>query len=252
MADNTRQRNKKDAEGETSLLNELRALNVKMDNMQIKMDSMQANIETQMDVKINSLRGNLEKLISDGHAAFKSELEKAVSEVRNSLDLEVAIMSSRMDNIEMKMSKRELRGKPYDPDVSLVIVGLPQTDGEDLAAKVNELLREGLRCDPVPKLVATERVKPRGLQPGLVKVELETVQDKVAVLRLKYKLKDHDNYRRVYVSSAKSHAERLMDFNLRTLIREIPTAKNYFLAGNGRLVKRSPAEDGVEQRRARV
>ncbi|KAK7925469.1 hypothetical protein WMY93_007779 [Mugilogobius chulae] len=252
MADNTRQRGKKDADGELSLMNELRALNVKMDNMQTKMDSLQAQIESQMDVKINMLRGSLEKLISDGQAAFKSELEKAVKEMRSNLDLEVSIMSSRMDNIEEKMSKKDARGKLFDPDVSLVIVGLPQAEGEDLEAKVNELLREGLRCDPVPKLVATERVRPRGRQPGLVKAEFETVRDKVAVLRLKYKLKDHDNYKRVYVSSAKSHAERLMDFNLRTLLREIPSAKDYYLAGNGRLLKRSPAEDGVEQRERRV
>lgn len=62
MADNTRQRNKKDADGEqSSLMNELCVLSVKMDNMQTKMDSMQVKIETQTDVKINTLRGSLEK-----------------------------------------------------------------------------------------------------------------------------------------------------------------------------------------------
>lgn len=205
---------------------------------------MQVKIETQMDVKISTLRGSLEKLISDGQTAFKTELEKVVKEMCHNLDLEVSILSSRMDSIEMKMNTKETRGKPFDPDVSLVIVGLPQEEGEDVEAKVKVLLREGLRCDPVPKLVAVERVRPRGRQPGLVKAELQTVQDKVAVLRRKSKLKDHDNYRRVYVSSAKSHAERRMDFNLRTLLREIPTAKDYYLSGNGRLIKRS--ETGVK------
>lgn len=212
MADNSHQCNKKDADGEQStLMNGLHVLSVKMDNMQAKMDSMQVKIETQMDVKINTLRGSLEKLISDGQAAFKSELEKAVNEMRNNLDLEVSILSSRMESIETKMNTKEVRGKPFDPDVSLVIVWLPQVEGEDVEAKVKELLREGLRCDLVPKLVALEHVMP-------VKAELETVQDKVAVLRRKSKLKDCDNYRRVYVSSAKSRVERLMDFNLRTLL----------------------------------
>ncbi|XP_023814791.1 uncharacterized protein LOC111947977 [Oryzias latipes] len=227
MADNTRHR-KKDADGEHALMNELRALNDKMDKMQTKMDNMQSNIETQMDIKINTLRGSLEKIIFDGQAAFKSELEKAVKEVRNNLDLEVSIMSSRMDDIETKMRNRQVRGKPFDPDVSLIIVGLPQADGENLEAKVKELLQDGLHCDPVPTLVATERVRQRGRQPGLVKVELASVEDKVAALRLKSKLKDHGNYRRVYVSSAKSHAERLMETNLRTLLREIPMAKDYY------------------------
>lgn len=102
---------------------------------------------------------------------------------------------------------------------------------------------EGLHCDPVPKLVAAEPVGARGeRQPTLVKVELETVRDKVAVLRRKFKLNDSDTFGRVFISSAKSHAERLMEINLRTL-REIPAAKDYYVAGNGRLVKRVGPED---------
>lgn len=240
MADNTRNRSKKDGEcDQASLLNELRALGAKMDHMEIKIDNMQATMQTQMDVKINELRGSLQTLISYGQAAFKCELEKAIQEMRQNLDLEVSIMSSRMEDIELKMGKNQVRGKPFDPDVSLVIVGLPHTEEEDVQAKVRHLLGEGMRCDPVPKLVAVERMRARGPKPGLVRVELETVQDKVAVLRRKAKLKDSDSYGRVFVSSAKSYAERLMEINLRTLISEIPAAKGYFVAGNGRLVKRT-------------
>lgn len=252
MADNTRHR-KKDAEcDQASVMNELRALGAKMDQMQTKMDNvkitmdeMPTKMQAQMDEKINDLRGCLEKLICDGQAAFKSELEKVTQEMRQNLDLEVGIMCSRMDNIETKMNSIQVRGKPFDPDVSLVIIGLLHTEDEDVEAKVNRLLREGLGCEPVPKLVAAERVRARGRQPGLVKVELETVQDKVTVLRRKFKLKDSDSYGRVFVSSAKSHAERLMEINLRTLLREIPAAKDYYLASNGRLVQRTQARDGT-------
>lgn len=157
MADNTRQRNKHADPDQASLLNELRALGAKMDLMQTKTDNMQVTMQMQMDVKINDLRGSLEKVISDGQAAFKRELEKAVREMRQNLDLEVSIMSSRMENIETKMDKNLARGKPFDPDVSLVIIGLPQTEDEDVEAQVKHLLCEGLRCEPVPKLVAVER-----------------------------------------------------------------------------------------------
>lgn len=259
MADNTRQRKQKDAESDqASLMTELRALGAKMDQMQTKMDNMKATMDnmpvtmqTQMDVKINYLRGCLEKLITDGHVAFKTELEQVAKELHDNLDLEVGIMSTRMEKIETKLSSNQLRGKPFDPKVSPVVVGLPESDGKDVEAKVKQLLRDRLRCDPVPKLVATERVRARGRrQPGLVKVELEIVQDEVAVLRTKSKLKDHESYERVFVSSAKSQVERLMEFNLRTLLREIPAAKDNSLAGNGRLVGRTEA--GATARGPRV
>lgn len=55
--------------------------------------------------------------------------------------------------------------------------------------------------------VALEWVRARGNQLGLVKVELSSVQEKVTVLCRKSKLKDNHSFNKVYVSSAKSHAE---------------------------------------------
>lgn len=63
------------------------------------------------------------------------------------------------------------------------------------------------------------QTRARGSKPGLVKVELQSIQVKVAVLRRKAKLKDSDRFRRVYVSSAKLHAEWLLDNTFRTLLR---------------------------------
>ncbi|XP_013866651.1 uncharacterized protein LOC106519492 [Austrofundulus limnaeus] len=240
MADNTRQRKPKDADGD--LVTELRALSAKFDRMQ-------TSVEEQMNAKIDSLRGSLERTISESQAALKSEWEKTATELRLNLDMEVGILVSRMEKIELKMAENETRGKSFDPDVSLIVAGLPQADGdEDVVTKVKDLLREGLRCEPVPEVVAAERVRARGQHPGLVKVELKSVQDKVMVLRRKSKLRDHANYERVFVSSAKSHAERLLDYNLRTLLREIPAGKHYYLAANGRLVKRPPTGEATGNR----
>lgn len=104
----------------------------------------------------------------------------------------------------------------------------------DLLAVVKELFREGLNCDPVPHPVALERLWGRGHQPGLVKVELRSVKEKVAVLWRKSKLRNHDHYQRVYLWS---YTEQLLDFNFRTLLRETPAGTDFYLMRNGRLVK---------------
>lgn len=57
------------------------------------------------------------------------------------------------------------------------------------------------------------------------------------MLRRKSKLKDNDSFNKVYVSSAKSHAERLMDLNFRTVIRETAVGKDFYLEANGHMVK---------------
>lgn len=58
-------------------------------------------------------------------------------------------------------------------------------------AKVKDLLREALDCDAVPDPVATEHLRARGHQPGLVNVELWWVQEKVALIS---KLKSSDRF----------------------------------------------------------
>lgn len=243
MADKTRSKAKDAESGDNAdLMNELKLLNAKVDNMHKVM-------ERQVNSKFDSLHGSLKKLISESQDNLKKELEKTAKELRYNLDMEVGILCSRMEGIEQKIAEKATQKKSFGEDVSLVIMGLPQEDNEDLMAKVKDLFCNGLVCDPVPVPVAVERTRARGSKPGLVKVELQSIQVKVDVLRRKAKLRDSDRFQRVYVSSAKSHAERLLDYNFRTLLREIPAGKDFYLAGNGRLMKRSPTGGAPGDRR---
>lgn len=159
---------------------------------------------------------------SQSEAALKSEWEKIAAELCLNLDMEVGIMVSRMEKIEMKMAENEAWRRPFDPDVSLIVVGLPQADGvEDVVAKVNDLLHNGLCCELDPEVVAVERQSER-TTPGACKsgVEDSTRQSEGVT---------HEIYDRVYVSSAES----LLDYKFRTLLREIPAGKHYYLAANG-------------------
>lgn len=64
--------------------------------------------------------------------------------------------------------------------------------------------------------------------------------EKVTVLRRKAKLKDNERFQRVFVSSA--HADKLLDLNFRTLWRETCVGKDFYLAADGRAVKRPGAQ----------
>ncbi|KAJ8002372.1 hypothetical protein DPEC_G00179210 [Dallia pectoralis] len=180
----------------------------------------------------------MEKMMAESQNAVLKEIEKATKDMMTNLDTEVGIMCARMENIEQKMSEKETKKKSFDPDVSLIVVGLPHLEGEDLMAKVKDLLHIGLGCDTALCPAAVERVRARGNRPG-PKVELSSALEKVAVLRRKSELKDNDSFKDVYVSSAKSHAERMMELNFRTLIRETAVGRDFYMAANGRMVKRT-------------
>lgn len=61
-----------------------------------------------------------------------------------------------METTELKTAEKATLKKMFDPDVSLIISGLPHADQEDLLVVVKELFRKGLNCDPAPDPVAID------------------------------------------------------------------------------------------------
>ncbi|XP_078661231.1 uncharacterized protein LOC144905434 [Branchiostoma floridae x Branchiostoma belcheri] len=242
----TRESAKKDAgntgaatgrEGDAAIMNELKALNKKL-------DGMSANFEKQLNSKVDNLRSSLEKLITKSGEALKAEIEKKAKEIRDEFDMEIGQLRSRVEAVEAKLGGSSSKPSNFDPDESIIVSGLPYDEGEDVQEKVKELLVDGLNCDI--EAVAVERTKPRGRGPGVVKVQFRSVREKVAVLREKQKLKNHNAYERVYLRSAKSHTDRLIELNFRTILREIPGGNEYFITGSGRVKKRETRDASTD------
>ena len=184
----------------------------------------------------------LERLIAENRDEMKAEMDSRITILQQNLDLDIGHVSARMDAFESKLEETKQTVK-FQPDVSIIIVGLAFTDGEIPRERASALLSEGLKCDPVPEIVNAERTTPRGSGPAVIKVEFRTVQDKIAGLRRKKTLRDNDMFSRVFIHAAKSHTERLINLNFRTLLNELPCGKDYFLTGNGRLVKRDQEQN---------
>ena len=88
-------------------------------------------------------------------------------------------------------------------------------------------------------LVNTLRTPRRNGKNGILKIELRTMADKIMLLKNKTRLKQTHGFERVFVRSSKTHLERLMDLNFRTVLAEIPQGNSYEITGNGRLVKQN-------------
>ena len=219
------------------LLDEMKKLNCKIDNMTDNMRKMQDAFEKQIEKKIDRIESSLKKSITDNHTAIRADLEKHGRDIKDTLDIEVGRLQSRMDALEGRInSTGGLPKVRFDPDVSIIVAGLPREAEENISEKVKMLLVNGLGVKV--DIADAIRLDGRGDQPGLVKIECISREEKIAILRQKNKLKDHPEYGKVYVRSAKSHTDRLIEINFKTLLREIPNGKDFFITGNGRLVRR--------------
>lgn len=183
---------------------EFKTLKAQISETQTQISGMQNSLERQLNSKVE----RLERLISDNRDKLKAELDRTTKQIQDSLDLDVSLISARIDKLELKMNEAKRPIIKFNPDVSLIIEGLTFTEGEDVMERIKTLLAEGLGCDPVPELINVERMTPRGRRPGIIKAELRSVQEKVAVLRRKQRLRETEIFKNVYVNSAKTHAER--------------------------------------------
>ena len=73
-------------------------------------------------------------------------------------------------------------------------------------------------------------------KPGIFKIAFRNLEDKKKVLRSKVKLKDHAEFKNVFLRSSKTHTERLLELNTRTLLKHIPNGDQLRLTSHGKIV----------------
>lgn len=147
-----------------------------------------------------------------------------------------------MEQLEVKLQSSSSPPNKFVPDVSIVTMGLPHDEDEELAVKLRKLFEKGCVCEQMPTLVAMQRLQARGSGPRVVKVTFVSVWEKVAVLHGKRNLKSNSQFKKVYVRSAKSHTDQIMESNFKALLHEVPTGKDFYISGKGTLIKREAPE----------
>ena len=183
MATRNRGQDKGKEDDSSILLSEVRLLNTKIDK-----------IEETLTSKVDGLQISVENIL-------KEEIRK----MKDDFDAEIGELKARMEKLEDKIKLQCSRSSnPFDPDVSIVIMGLPWNENENLADKVKEVIENGCACDEEVTLVALQRLRARGPAPSVVKVAFASAKDKVAVLRGKSKLKSTDKFKRVFLRTTKS------------------------------------------------
>lgn len=145
-----------------------------------------------------------------------------------------------MESVQNRLESLEQRDQPMidgmntirqnnldylnDPDLCITASGIQYQENENLIEKVNTLL-DALGTEVSQNVIVTGVTRLRNRfdsRPPLIKISFQNTHEKVVVLRNKMKLKNNEHYKDVYLKSSKSHAERLIELNARTILRHLP------------------------------
>ena len=64
------------------------------------------------------------------------------------------------------------------------------------------------------------------------------------MLRRKSKLKETSDYKRVFLRGSKTHTQRVLELNARTLLDQMPNGNEFRITSSGRIVKKNKCDDG--------
>ena len=220
-----------------------------VETLKLSVDSIEERVENKIDQLKDQLKGSLTSYIDSEIATAKTEVRTEIEEQIDDKILELDIDTIMDKQAAMQREIDELRALvdgPYNPDRSVVIYGLRIGVDETLDAKVDWLMRDILQLEFDPKIY--EKTESRGDdRPGVIKMELRSKWEKIAMLKAKRKCLDHDSSKNVIIRSCDSHDSRVSKINARFFLNKLPDGKDYIITSHGLIRKKdNPNPEGGE------
>ena len=125
----------------------------------------------------------------------------------------------------------------FNPENTIVALNVPKFTNENPTHLAKRII-DSTGSDRARQVVnAMHTNSHNSSKPGVFKIEMATLEDKIDVLRNKKNLKSSQYFRKVFLRSSQTHVERLMHLNFKTVLQEIPNGNEFRVSGNGRLIK---------------
>ena len=207
----------------------------------------QTKLLRQLAEDMKSLKGSvgvLSDTVNGLEAKIMTNIRTTIREETKKFDTEIELLKGRLGNMESRLQQLD-GGAPADTfnlDKSVIIINLPQHDTEDTAAVCRDLFADVLGVAVTVTLAERTRRRDNN-KPAVIKCQLSNLEEKITVLRSKMKVKDVDVYKNVFIARMRSHEERLIELNFKSILHDLPNGDQYRFTGSGRLV---PREDVTE------
>jgi hypothetical protein len=173
---------------------------------------------------------------------LRREIKSNCSKMEDNINLKISNTTDSVNMLQEKVTQVEKtisEPKSYDPDVTLVVTGIPHIDGEDPLAIGSSLLKD-MGLEHLPIIRAKRQGANEGKQ-GVLKLQMATLEDKISVLRSKGELKNSRTFKKAFVRTSKTHGDRLNEINCRKLLAAIPGASDmYYMTSHGKIMDRNP------------
>ena len=138
-----------------------------------------------LTASVDSCRDSLNKRVDSLETNIKTEIRKEIKQLQDYVDMNISQVVTRVEALEGKVEafqQQQCENKEYDPEVTVVARGLNYQEDENVREKATDMLRRGLGLRDMP-VVQAKRMRGYGNKPGIVKIELRSLEDKKKVFK---------------------------------------------------------------------
>ena len=218
-----------------------------------EMESRSGPSNTDILNELKGMRSSIDSKLDKLKNEIAATIENKISGVKDYVDMEISRVLSRIESIETCVSEGGATSAPVKPvesggileplsntDITVVAIGMHQEANEVIEEKVDRMIMAlGKEVYDKVHVVKCLRLKQHDIKkPAIVKIAFNSLQQKIDVLKVKMKLRNCPEFSKVYLRSSKTHTERLLELNAKTLLKEMPNGDDFRVTASGRIVKK--------------
>ncbi len=213
---------------------------------------LRVSIEANNEQALGELREEMQTTIADSISKKVTEkTDKEIRGVHQSLRNELDTLRTELSDTKAELRRvSEITAGPYSVDRSVVIYGLRQADEDTLEQTIKWLFNDVMEINV--NIVNYMRTVPKNEQGcGVVKVELRDVYEKMQVLKNKGKCAQFVELKNVNIRTCDTHESMVNKTNMRFLLSQMGKTKNYVVASNGFIRRKTDNGDNYTSGRGR-
>ena len=222
------------AEGYSLLVDMIQELSANVKDISVRLErrigEIEGNVEKRLSVKFNTV-------ITD---RVHNEVSKAKAEITATVTAELHKVKDNVKALESACVGKQSENVAHAQ--SVVVKNLERDPREEsepglLKSRIIAMFRDNLKVRDIRVKQVTRKVNTESRRPGIVRVEVGSVEEKRAVRRAKKNLKNSSKYSNVYIESDLPYEIRVANENNRRLLKVLGRDKDYAVV-SGRIVQR--------------
>ncbi|VDH92828.1 Hypothetical predicted protein [Mytilus galloprovincialis] len=205
------------------------SMNVFHNQLSIRIDGLENNItqkieriiDKRIETAMRKERGNTQKDLDKMEKKMESTISKCKTDLKQDLHSVKKELSDFKKSYAETASQAPILVSREDRQNNVIIRNLPESKNENLLNKVGGLLKDGLKLKDISVKSADRKTSNNDSRPGVIIVSFEISDDRRKVMAAKRMLKDSRNYKNVFIDFDIPKAQRVLNANLRNIVRTI-------------------------------